>query len=56
MNLDLVCGLERDSIREIDSLQDWRDLVLSVRSRGADDEGEVDLRVRSDGLHASVPR
>ena len=54
MNLDLVCGFERESIREIDSLQDGRDLVLSVRARRADDEGEVDLRVRSGGLHASA--
>ena len=47
-------GLDRDSVGEIDPLQEGRDLVLAVRAGRADDEREIDLRRRRRSHSASV--
>src|SRR5207249_4911193 len=46
--------LDRDAVAQRDSLVDRRDLVLAVRARRADDEGEVDLRGGGRAVHASA--
>ena len=46
--------LELDPVREIDALQNRRDLVLAVRAHRPDDEREVELRRGRRAAHRSA--